>query len=151
MSRVPPGWAGSWSFGEVTLDSNGLPQVSQGVTGTHLSWTGPSAWVHAPDGFTVQRRVAERLGTEECERFDATRIAHLVEAREQPLVFGVITFRVLSANGDGGGLMIGPGRSFMVFGIDFDEVRRLVRIATNAACSATMRRFTSRQLSSSCS
>lgn len=109
------------------MDANGVQQVSQGATGVHLSWTGPSGWVYAPAGFTVQRRVAERLGAVQCERFDAAQLAHLFDVREQPLGFGVITLSVPSQAGDSGGIVLGPPGSLSLFRIDFAEPRRLVR------------------------
>ncbi len=115
------------------MDAHGIPQVSQDATGIHLSWTGPGTWVHAPGGFTVQRRVAERLRAEECERFDAARIARLAALRELSLVFGVVTAHPLSRGGPDRGVVIGPGSPLAVLRIELDEERRMVRVVAEAA------------------
>ncbi len=116
------------------MDAHGIPQVSQDATGIHLSWTGPGTWVHAPDGFTVQRRVAERLRAEECEQFDAARLARLADLRELPLIFGVATLHPLAPDGPGG-IVVGPGSPLVVLRIDLDEDRRMVRVVAEAAAT----------------
>ena len=53
--------------------AQGVPEVAPTRVGIHLSWSGPLSWVYAPEGWTVQRRLAGRLEARDCERLDAAR------------------------------------------------------------------------------
>ena len=121
------------------MDANGIAQVSAGATGVHLSWCGPSSWVYAPSGWTVQRRLAGRLDARDCERLDAAAIAELRSVRERILRFGVVTLRA------GGWLEpLNPAETpgnptpTEVFRIDLDRDHRMGRITVTAKLSFVM-------------
>ena len=113
--------------------ANAIPQVTTGLTGVHLSWSGPPAWVYAPSGWTVQRRPARPPRAGDCERLDASAIADLRELRERRLSFGVVTLResewVSDLDGQGTPGSTTPAELFRV---DLDGVRRVVRVAATA-------------------
>jgi hypothetical protein len=119
------------------VDAHVVPQSSSGLTGIHLSWCGPAAWVYAPAGFTVQRRVARPPSARDCERLDAVAIAALRQVREQRLSFGVVTLR------DGGWLDdvadVDPGEAAHtpseVFRFDLDADHRIVEVTAIAKLS----------------
>ena len=113
--------------------AHGIAEVATSRVGIHLSWSGPRSWVYAPEGWTVRRRLAERLEARECERFDAARIAALRAAREEALPFGVVTLA------SGGWLESLAGASARaastdadVFRVDLERPHRLVRVVVTA-------------------
>jgi len=115
------------------VDANAIPQVTVGLTGVHLSWSGPPAWVYAPSGWTVQRRPAHPPRAGDCERLDASAIAQLRDLRERRLRFGVVTLRdavwLSDLNGHG---TPGSATPAELFRVDLDGVRRVVRVVATA-------------------
>lgn len=73
--------------------AHAIPQVDASGIGVHLAWVGPSSWVYAPSGRTVQRRPARPPRARDCERLDPDTIAELRRDRERRLSFGTITVR----------------------------------------------------------
>ena len=125
-------------LGSLTVDANVVSQDSAGVRGIHLMWCGPRAWVYAPDGFTVQRRVARPSSARDCERLDDAAIAVLRQERERRLRFGVVTLR------EGGWLhdldnLDGPVDASRtpteVFRLDLDGDRHVVEVSVDAQLS----------------
>jgi hypothetical protein len=118
------------------VDAYGISQVTPGGTGIHLSWSGPRSWVYAPGGWTVRRRLADRVVARDCERLDAVAIAELRTVRERQLGFGALTLRPggwLSAlDGSGPPAEATPTE---VFRLDLDAEHRLVRIVVTAKLS----------------
>jgi len=121
------------------VDANGIAQVSAGAIGIHLSWCGPSSWVYAPSGWTVQRRLAGRLEARDCERLDAGAIAELRIVRERILRFGIITLRA------GGWLEpLNPAQpggtptATEIFRIELDNDHRMGRVTVTAKLSFVM-------------
>jgi len=118
------------------VDAYGISQVTPGGTGIHLSWSGPRSWVYAPGGWTVRRRLADRVVARDCERLDAVAIAELRTVRERQLGFGALTLRPggwLSAlDGSGPPADATPTE---VFRLDLDAEHRLVRIVVTAKLS----------------
>ena len=118
------------------MDAFGVPQVSPGATGIHLSWCGPSTWVYAPGGWIVQRRPAKPAAPRECERLDRAAIVELRTLRERRLSFGLLTLR------DGRWLHSADGTSTAdsdmateVFRVELDETRRATRVQVSAKLS----------------
>jgi hypothetical protein len=122
----------------LAVDTYAVPQNSSGLLGVHLTWCGPRAWVYAPDGFTVQRRVARPPSARHCARLDAVAIDELRRVREQRLPFGVVMLR------DGGWLNdlddLDPGAEAShtpteVFRVDLDTDHRVVEVTVDAKLS----------------
>ena len=80
------------------MDAYGIPQVAPGRTAIHLSWSGPPDWAYASAGWTVRRRLAERVEAQDCARLDAAVIGRLRATRELHVGFGAVPLR------PGGGL-----------------------------------------------
>jgi hypothetical protein len=121
------------------VDANGVAQVSAGTVGIHLSWCGPSSWVYAPSGWTVQRRQAGRLDARDCEQLDGAAIDELRSMRERILRFGIITLR------SGGWLEPlnpteppGSPTPTEIFRIDLDHDHRMGRLTVTAKLSFVM-------------
>lgn len=112
--------------------AHAIPQVDASGIGVHLAWVGPSSWVYAPSGWTVQRRPARPPRARDCERLDPDTIAELRRDRERRLSFGTITVR------DGFwpvplDVPDTPGaETAEVFRIDLDEVRQVARVTAGA-------------------
>jgi hypothetical protein len=121
------------------VDANGIAQVSAGTIGIHLSWCGPSSWVYAPSGWTIQRRQARRFNARDCEQLDAAAIAELRSVRERLLRFGIVTLR------SGGWLEPlnpeqppGSPTPTDVFRIDLSRDHRMGRVTVTAKLSFVM-------------
>lgn len=118
------------------MDGHGIPQVSPGATGVHLSWCGPSSWVYAPAGFTVQRRLADPASPRHCQRLDSAAIADLRAQRERRLSFGTVTLRdgtwLDDVDGDGGE---GAHTPTEVFRFDLDDEHRVASVVVTAKLS----------------
>lgn len=118
------------------MDANGIPQISAGPVGIHLSWCGPMSWIYAPSGWTVQRRLAGRLDVRDCERLDAAAIAELRSVRERLLHFGLITLRSGSwlepLKPTGAPQAPTPTE---VFRVDLDRDHRMARLVITAKLS----------------
>ncbi len=111
------------------MDTFGIAQLTAQARGVHLSWSGPSSWLYAPGGWTVQRRQAARMQARRCETLDASGINRLRSVREQFLNFGVITVR------SGGWLdalnVLDPSPNDTVtdiFRVDLNDEHRFVRM-----------------------
>ena len=115
------------------MDANAIPEVTTRLTGVHLSWSGPSSWVFAPTGWTIQRRPARPPRAGDCERLDSSAIAQLRAVRERRLGFGVVSLRdaqwLAPLSGHGGSGSATPAELFRV---DLDGVRRVVRVVVTA-------------------
>ena len=120
------------------VDAYAVPQNSSGLLGVHLTWCGPRAWVYAPGGFTVQRRVARPPSARHCARLDAVAIDELRRVREQRLPFGVVMLRDGGWLNDLDDLDSGSEASHTsteVFRVDLDTDHRVVEVTVDAKLS----------------
>lgn len=92
----------------------------------------------APDGFTVQRRVARPPAARQCERLDAAAVDELRQVRERRLAFRVVTLR------DGGWLNdvddldagdTAADTSTEVFRVELDADHHIVEVGVSAKLS----------------
>ena len=74
--------------------AHAIGQVSGDLRGIHVLFVGPHAWMYAPDGWTVERRLWQRPdGRTECANLGDALLAELRREREVDTPIGVATLR----------------------------------------------------------
>ncbi len=73
--------------------AHAIAQVEPPAVGVHLIWMGPSSWIYAPGGWSIQRRTWREKQLGNCDSLDATRISELRSSRATRLLFGMVTLK----------------------------------------------------------
>ena len=78
----------------MTFPAHAIAQVEPPLSGIHVLWSGPHAWVYSPVGWTIERRPFERRFPLDCFDLTPSQLALLRARHEFAMRFGTLTARL---------------------------------------------------------